>query len=64
MQLLEAVIYQALAADIKELLLPVRIRQARMVNLYAADRFERTPKLQFGHANPEEPSPMVMLRWL
>ena len=64
LQLLKAVIYRALAADIKELQLGVRTEQARVVDLYAAYGFELAPELGYGHANPDELPPMVMRRWL
>ncbi|MBC7501945.1 MAG: GNAT family N-acetyltransferase [Herminiimonas sp.] len=64
LQLLEAVIHRALAADIKELRLAVRTEQARVVDLYAAYGFELAPELEYGHANPDEPPPVVMRRWL
>ena len=45
LQLLEAVIYRALAADIKELRLAVSTEQARMVDLCAANGSELAPEL-------------------
>ena len=62
LQLLKAVIYRALAADIKESRLAVRTEQARVVDLYAAYGFELAPELGYGHANPDELPPMVMRR--
>ena len=62
--LLEAVIHHAFAADIKELRLAVRTDQERLLDLYAAFGFELAPELEYTHANPLEPTPMVMRRML
>ncbi|NEX61523.1 GNAT family N-acetyltransferase [Noviherbaspirillum galbum] len=62
--LLEAVIHHALAADVSELRLAVRSDQARLLDLYAAYGFELAPELEYAHANPAEPAPMVMRRKL
>lgn len=62
--LLEAVIHRALAADIRELRLGVRADQERLLDLYSAFGFELAPELDYTHANPLEPAPMVMRRVL
>lgn len=62
--LLEAVIHRALASDIKELRLAVRIDQNPLLNLYAAYGFDIAPELEYTRANPLEPSPVVMRRIL
>lgn len=62
--LLEAVIHRALDAGIDELRLAVRADQERLLDLYAAYGFERAPELEYRHANPIEPVPMVMRRLL
>jgi ribosomal protein S18 acetylase RimI-like enzyme len=62
--LLEAVIHRAFAADITELRLGVRADQTRLLDLYAAFGFEVAPELEYTHANPAEPPPTVMRRFL
>jgi len=62
--LLEAVIHQALAADIDELRLAVRTDQSRLIDVYAAFGFELAPELAYGHANPLEPAPSMMRKML
>lgn len=62
--LLEAVIHRALASDVSELRLAVRAEQARLLDLYAAFGFELAPELEYTHANPYEPTPVVMRRRL
>jgi ribosomal protein S18 acetylase RimI-like enzyme len=62
--LLEAVIHRAFAADITELRLGVREDQTRLLDLYAAFGFEVAPELEYTHANPAEPPPTVMRRFL
>lgn len=62
--LLEAVIHHALARNVSELRLAVRIDQPRLVDLYAAYGFEVAPELEYTHANPLEPAPIVMRRHL
>lgn len=62
--LLEAVIHRALASDVRELRLGVRADQARLLDLYAAFGFEPAPELEYTHANPLEPAPIVMRRQL
>ncbi|WP_374520858.1 GNAT family N-acetyltransferase [Undibacterium squillarum] len=62
--LLEAVILAAQTAGIEELRLGVRIDQPRLLDLYAAYEFELAPELDYAHANPAEPKPYVMRRFL
>ncbi|HYD62235.1 MAG TPA: GNAT family N-acetyltransferase [Noviherbaspirillum sp.] len=62
--LLEAVIHRALASDVHELRLGVRADQERLLDLYSAYGFELAPELEYTHANPLEPAPMVMRRAL
>ena len=62
--LLEAVIHRALASDVRELRLGVRVDQERLLDLYSAYGFELAPELEYTHANPLEPAPMVMRRVL
>jgi ribosomal protein S18 acetylase RimI-like enzyme len=62
--LLEAVIHRALSADVAELRLGVRSDQARLLDLYAAYGFELAPELEYTYANPAEPPPTVMRRYL
>lgn len=62
--LLEAVIHHALACNVTELRLAVRNDQSRLLDLYAAYDFEIAPELEYSHANPLEPSPIVMRRVL
>ena len=62
--LLEAVIHRALAADVRELRLAVRTDQERLLDLYSAFGFELAPEIEYTHANPLEPAPMVMRRIL
>lgn len=62
--LLEAVIHCALASDVNELRLGVRRDQPRLLDLYAAFGFEAAPELEYSHANPAEPTPTVMRRFL
>jgi|GEM_PF-268535 len=62
--LLEAVIHHALAADVDELRLAVHTDQSRLVDLYAAFGFELAPELEYAHANPQEPAPLLMRKLL
>jgi ribosomal protein S18 acetylase RimI-like enzyme len=62
--LLEAVIHHAQITGVQELRLGVRIDQPRLVDLYAAYEFELAPELEYMHANPNEPAPHVMRRFL
>ncbi|MFZ6676085.1 GNAT family N-acetyltransferase [Undibacterium sp. Xuan67W] len=62
--LLEAVIHAAQTAHVDELRLGVRVDQPRLLDLYAAYQFEVAPELEYSHANPNEPAPNVMRRYL
>ncbi|MES2073057.1 MAG: GNAT family N-acetyltransferase [Pseudomonadota bacterium] len=62
--LLEAVIHRAQAAGAAELRLGVRSIQPRLLDLYTAYGFELAPELEYSHANPDEPAPNVMRRFL
>lgn len=62
--LLEAVIHRAQSANVRELRLAVRADQSRLVDLYAAYDFGVAPELEYSHANPLEPAPFVMRRFL
>lgn len=62
--LMEALIHRAQIADIDELRLAVRADQAQLVDVYAAFGFEIAPELEYARANPLEPLPIVMRRWL
>lgn len=62
--LLEAVIHHAQTAGVEELRLGVRTDQARLVDLYTAYEFELAPELEYTQANPNEPAPQVMRRYL
>ncbi|MBI3286390.1 MAG: GNAT family N-acetyltransferase [Burkholderiales bacterium] len=62
--LLEAVIHAAQTAGAEELRLGVRSDQPRLLDLYAAFEFELAPELDYSHANPAEPAPQVMRRFL
>ena len=63
-QLLEAVIHEAQTADVEELRLAVRHDQPRLLHLYAAYGFDLAPELEYSHANPTQPPPIVMRRRL
>jgi ribosomal protein S18 acetylase RimI-like enzyme len=62
--LLEAVVHRAQASGVGELRLAVRADQAKLLDLYAAYAFEIAPELEYSHANPLEPAPVVMRRML
>ena len=62
--LLEAVIHCAQISGVEELRLGVRVDQPRLLDLYAAYHFEPAPELEYSHANPDEPAPSVMRRFL
>jgi ribosomal protein S18 acetylase RimI-like enzyme len=64
LHLLEAAIHRALESGVDELRLGVRADQPRLVDLYAAHGFELAPELDYSHANPLEPRPVVMRRRL
>jgi ribosomal protein S18 acetylase RimI-like enzyme len=58
--LLEAVLHHAQACDVDELRLALRADQSRLLDLYAAYGFELAPELDYAHANPLEPAPIMM----
>jgi GNAT superfamily N-acetyltransferase len=60
--LIEAIIHRALASDVMELRLGVRSDQPRLLDLYATYGFDIAPELEYAHANPLEPPPVVMRR--
>jgi GNAT superfamily N-acetyltransferase len=62
--LLEAVIHRALAAGIEELRLAVRNDQPKLIDFYTAYEFTLAEELEYSHANPLEPAPLVMRRLL
>jgi ribosomal protein S18 acetylase RimI-like enzyme len=64
LHLLEAAIHRALESGVDELRLGVRADQPRLVDLYAAHGFELAPELDYSHANPLGPRPVVMRRRL
>ncbi len=62
--LLEAVIHHGLASGVEELRLAVRSDQPKLIDFYSAFEFELAEELEYSHANPLEPSPLVMRRTL
>ena len=64
MHLLEAVIHHGLESNAQELRLAVRADQPKLLDFYAAFAFEPAEELEYSHANPAEPAPMVMRRFL
>jgi GNAT superfamily N-acetyltransferase len=62
--LVEAVVHHALACGIGELRLAVRSDQPKLIDFYAAFGFELAEELEYLGANPAEPEPFVMRRWL
>lgn len=62
--LLESVIHHALASEITELRLAVRTDQQRLLDFYSVFGFEAAPELEYSHANPLEPAPIVMRKYL
>ncbi|XLZ70797.1 GNAT family N-acetyltransferase [Massilia sp. SR12] len=62
--LLEAVIHHALAIGIEELRLAVRNDQPKLIDFYTAYEFTLAEELEYSHANPLEPAPLVMRRML
>lgn len=62
--LLEAVIHHGLESGIDELRLAVRADQPKLIDFYSAFEFELAPELEYSHANPLEPAPLVMRRLL
>lgn len=62
--LLEAVIHHGLAAGVQEVRLAVRADQPKLIDFYAAYEFALAEELEYSHANPLEPAPLVMRRLL
>ncbi|NRR33967.1 GNAT family N-acetyltransferase [Oxalobacteraceae bacterium] len=62
--LLEAVIHHGLAVGVEELRLAVRSDQPKLIDFYTAFEFELAEELEYTHANPLEPPPLVMRRLL
>lgn len=62
--LVEAVIHHGLTVGASELRLGIRADQARLLDFYSAFGFEIAPELEYSHANPLEPPPSVMRRFL
>lgn len=62
--LLEAVVHHGLAAGVEEVRLAVRSDQPKLIDFYSAYAFELAPELEYSHANPQEPAPLVMRRLL
>ncbi len=62
--LLEAVIHHGLASGVEEVRLAVRGDQPKLIDFYAAFEFELAEELEYSHANPLEPPPLVMRRTL
>ncbi|ELX09551.1 acetyltransferase-like protein [Janthinobacterium sp. HH01] len=62
--LLEAVIHHGLSSGVEEVRLAVRGDQPKLIDFYAAFEFELAEELEYSHANPMEPPPLVMRRSL
>ncbi len=62
--LLEAVIHHGQESGIRELRLAVRSDQPKLIDFYAAYEFDLAAELEYSHANPLEPAPLVMRRQL
>jgi ribosomal protein S18 acetylase RimI-like enzyme len=62
--LLEAVIHHGLASGVGEVRLAVRTDQLKLIDFYTAYEFELAEELEYTHANPMEPAPLVMRRSL
>ncbi|MBV6324804.1 GNAT family N-acetyltransferase [Duganella violaceipulchra] len=62
--LLEAVIHHGLACGVEEVRLAVRGDQPKLIDFYTAFEFELAEELEYSHANPMEPPPLVMRRTL
>ena len=62
--LLEAVIHHGLACGVDEVRLAVRADQRKLVDFYASYEFALAEELEYSHANPLEPPPLVMRRAL
>lgn len=62
--LIEAVIHHGLERGVEELRLAVRADQPALIGFYNAFEFELAEELEYSHANPLEPAPIVMRRML
>jgi len=62
--LLEAVIHHGLESGVEEVRLAVRADQPKLIDFYTAYEFELAEELEYSHANPLEPAPLVMRRSL
>lgn len=62
--LLEAVIHHGLTRSVEELRLAVRTDQPKLIDFYTAFEFAVAEELEYTHANPLEPAPLVMRRLL
>ncbi|MES2263114.1 MAG: GNAT family N-acetyltransferase [Pseudomonadota bacterium] len=62
--LLEAVIHHGLECGVEELRLAVRSDQPQLIDFYTAYEFELAAELEYSDANPLEPAPLVMRRFL
>lgn len=62
--LLDAVYDAALQANVADVRVGIRRDQPRLLDLYARHGFDLVPDLAYAHANPDEPPPYVMRRWL
>ncbi len=62
--LLEAVIHHGLTTGIEEVRLAVSADQPKLIDFYTAFEFELAEELEYSHANPMEPAPLVMRRSL
>jgi hypothetical protein len=56
------VIHHGLAAGVQEVRLAVRADQPKLIDFYTAYEFELAEELEYSHANPLEPAPLVMRR--
>ena len=62
--LIEAVIHHALESGAEELRLAIRADLPKLVDFYTVFGFEIAPELEYEHANPLEPLPHVMRKFL
>ena len=62
--LVEAVIHHAQSCGVTELRLAVRTDQPKLLDFYTALGFELAPELEYAHANPAQPAPWVMRKFL
>jgi GNAT superfamily N-acetyltransferase len=62
--LLNAVYAAALDAQVADVRVGIRRDQPRLLEVYAAQGFDLAADLRYTHANPDQPPPYVMRRWL